>query len=142
MAVSELKKWNKKAFEAIIPVYQYLSIKANALGAFDVYTSTEDGDCRVSMKRQTCSAKVCPTGSDFVCDVDIAVRKALSKPEQEYFKVMYSGPRFMDVDDWPLDSSSDVLRKLDKSVRDKVGQKLKAHGIWPLAEYARERDVR
>lgn len=111
---------NKTAFETVVERWQ----EARVLGGLHLFTvdpSKEDFEVKTT---------AAPSVSDFVADVEIAVRRALPEPLQRYFRVFYSDPTGFDVPD-----ISDSLKAQDAEMRELLGARFIEVGLYPLTKY-------
>jgi len=78
--------------------------------------------------------KVLP--SDFICDVELAARAALSKEEYRFFKLVY-----LDKDQ-DLTTDAPLFADTKRAVQEKVGRMLQTRGIYPIHRYLQTKDLR
>lgn len=80
--------------------------------------------------------------SDFICDLELAARRVLSKEEYRFFKLVYldKDPEIIELLE---DKSPDnKFNKLKQSVQEKMGLAFKVRGLYPVAKYHKPRDLR
>lgn len=91
---------------------------------------------RGSSSHSSCTALVGPCVADFVADVTLSARRALSPKQQAYF-FEYYGARCQRLDEVPAE-----YREIDDAAREKLGRRLVEVEIFPLHFYMRKVDVR
>jgi hypothetical protein len=127
------------AFNQIIPIWQEFRHQP-AAGLKAVQHEREIGGGHASHTGST--AVVRPNISDFIADVELNARRALSFRELAHFLAFYRDQ------DGQLDSNGEPeglpadMKPLDMSVRTKLGRRMIAVGLHPLGLYFRGVDVR
>jgi hypothetical protein len=130
------------AFVSIMPLYQESKTEGglHALGELRAHFFLADN-------RQP--ARVTPSVSDFICDVELAAAAVLNAAELNYFNEKFRSTHLLveETDDLKhdgqlqsyLDSLPEEWRSLtefmDLDVRLKVGFELTRRGIYPLTKY-------
>lgn len=122
-----------QAFEAIIPAYQEARNRSGS-GLQAMAYHQEVGAGSATYTRSTSTVRPC--FSDFVADVELAARAALSPSELRYFRIYYV------ENEGQIDEVASKDRAIDAVVRLKVGQKFLGRKIAPLTEYMKGVDVR
>lgn len=126
----------KEAFQAIV-VEMYLEQKRShgSVGCMDyerALTATGGGGANPRIVR--------PTISDFICDVEIAARRALTQSEYAVFQRLYV---FQDWATGELEAEEKHYGlKVVHAIRTKVGELLISRSIYPASRYFRAKDTR
>lgn len=120
----------RSAFDVVIPTFMEIKQSHGHLGAIDYSKALEatgggasKGIVRVSI-------------SDFLCEVEIAARRALTAEEYDFFKTVYVNA----AETVPM--HPELYKTIDNTVREKVGKMLISREIYPLADYMKSKDVR
>lgn len=137
------------AFQSIIPVYQEVVSIGGGLGV-------DDSPNGPSATRSSAIVQACD--SDFICDVDISARRALTSKELWYFNQFYKSGQLLLSDTEYEHSGFDVnlenflllfkcesraeLAEMDNNIRHKLGQRLIDAKIYPLRRYFTPVDTR
>jgi hypothetical protein len=145
-----------RAFQQVLSIYQEKAQSSGTIPVMDYATNIGAGEA----DHTGSSSLVRPSVSDFLCDVEIAGRRALTDSEFAYFKHFYLSGEVVvytqgDINqagsDFTLDAHiesfrekglADAVASLDRRVREKVGQRLFHLKISPLSAYMEPVDVR
>jgi hypothetical protein len=152
----------RQAFDEVLPVAQDYASKTGYLKAAD-YTKIGNRGGKATHTRNT--FKQAPTGTDFICDVEITARRTLSTSELTYFKKYYmdeclaiADPNdyrdvYMGVDKYFLEhllrfpeSERESIAAMDHGIRLKLGAKFIEVGLHPCTNvhegYFSDADIR
>lgn len=121
------------AFQGTTQLYQYMLNFGTPLHTFQV-AENDDKQIKVANRRERCSAKIVPTGSDFVADVEIVVRNMQRHDYLAYFLSQYGKQTLADV--------YEDLGEDDAYARVIIGRAFLASELYPLHRYMQSIDVR
>jgi hypothetical protein len=82
------------------------------------------------------------TPSDFICDLELAARRVLTKEEHRFFKLVYLQKDAEIIGLLEDKSPDNKFNKLKHTVQEKMGLAFKARGMYPIAKYLRPKDLR
>jgi len=133
-----MKKYSKTehalmAFETVISNYQESASASGSIQAVN-YEQNEGGKATYIGR----SCVVTPSRSDFIADVELNVRRALSPLEHRHFKDWYQSLAVV-VSDRPAMCANTAF--LDNRVREKLGARFIQVKMFPLTIYRASVDV-
>lgn len=111
----------RAAFAGIIETYQELKHTPHGL---EPMVDVMNPDPAAPQRNKSSFS---PTVSDFVCDVENSVNRALTPAEIAYFNYWYKSLR--------ANAEQSPEAEVDKTVREALGERFIKVGIYPISDY-------
>lgn len=133
-------RFYRSVFRRVLSVYDEVKSIQGTMSCAGFYAKLGSG--AGSMGHSSRVVRV--SDSDFICDVELAARRALAGDENElfYFQSVYIDKDERFDRDVRGTLSEERMKQLVHNVQAKVGKILSDRGIYPLQNYKKARDLR
>lgn len=122
----------RAAFFSVITAYQETKSVVGSTGAIDYAQAVLDPGTNLQSVDGHCK----PSLSDFLCDVELAAKKALNEEDYKFFVKYFVNAN---LEDFP---NNERLRDQAKTVAENCGRRFIAHKIYPVKSYMQSKVVK